>query len=147
MSVKILITDGNTRSALAATRSLGKRGLHVVVGGDTKRTLAGASRFCRETITYPSPDQDPEGFIAAIRSECLTRGISVIFPMTEISTSTVLRRRDRLSEFRLPFADFATFEALSDKWNLLKLAQRLSVSIPETHFVEGAGAVDDVLPR
>jgi predicted ATP-grasp superfamily ATP-dependent carboligase len=144
---KILITDGNTRSALAATRSLGKRGLHVVVGGDTKRTLAGASRFCRETITYPSPDQDPEGFIAAIRSECLARSISVIFPMTEISTSTVLRRRERLSEFRLPFADFAAFEALSDKWNLLKLAQRLNVAIPETHFVEGAGAVDDVLPR
>ena len=92
---KILITDGNTRSALAATRSLGKRGLHVVVGGDTKRTLSGASRFCRGTITYPSPDQDPEGFIAAIRSECLARSISVIFPMTEISTSTVLRRRER----------------------------------------------------
>jgi predicted ATP-grasp superfamily ATP-dependent carboligase len=67
--------------------------------------------------------------------------------MTEISTSTVLRRRERLSEFRLPFADFAAFEALSDKWNLLKLAQRLNVAIPETHFVEGAGAVDDVLPR
>jgi predicted ATP-grasp superfamily ATP-dependent carboligase len=147
MTDKILITDGNTRSALAATRSLGRRGLHVVVGGDTKWTLAGASRFCRETITYPSPDQDPEGFIAAIRSECLDRGISVIFPMTEISTSTVLRRRDRLSEFQLPFADFAAFEALSDKWNLLKLARRLNLSIPETHFVEDATALEDILPR
>lgn len=147
MTDKILILDGNTRSALAATRSLGQRGVHVVVGGDTKWTLAGSSRFCRETINYPSPARDPAGFVDAIRSACDQRGISVIFPMTELSTSTVLRRRDQLSNFRLPFVDSVAFEALSDKWNLLKLAQRLSVPIPETHFIKDPAALEEILPQ
>jgi predicted ATP-grasp superfamily ATP-dependent carboligase len=147
MREKVLILDGNTRSALAATRSLGRRGLHVVVGGELKWTLAGTSHYCKETITYPSPGEDPETFISAIRSECLQRGISVIFPMTELSTSTVLKHRDRFDRFKLPFVEFAAFDTLSDKWKLLKLAKQLNVSIPETHFVSDVSALEDIAPR
>jgi predicted ATP-grasp superfamily ATP-dependent carboligase len=146
MSAKVLITDGNTRSALAATRSLGKRGLHVVVGGETKRTLAGSSHYCSETITYAPPSENPQDFISSLKSECAQRGISVIFPMIEISTSTVLRHRDQLEQFKLPFAKFDAFEAVSNKWNLLELAKRLNVCIPETHFVRDIRALDDILP-
>jgi predicted ATP-grasp superfamily ATP-dependent carboligase len=146
VSAKVLITDGNTRSALAATRSLGKRGLHVVVGGETKRTLAGSSHYCSETITYAPPSENPGAFILSLKSECSQRGISVIFPMTEISTSTVLRHRDQLEQFKLPFAKFDAFEAVSNKWNLLELAKRLNVCIPETHFVRDICALDDILP-
>jgi predicted ATP-grasp superfamily ATP-dependent carboligase len=147
MTNKILIADGNTRSALAATRSLGKRGLHVVVGSDSYWSLAGASRYCRESFTYPSPGRDPDGFISAIQSECADRGISVIFPMTEVSTSTVLRCRSQFSGVRIPFVDFAVFEALSDKWKLLELARRLGVSIPKTHFIKDLSALDDFIPQ
>lgn len=144
---RILITDGNTRSALAATRSLGKRGLHVIVGGDTKRTLAGASRYCSETLTYPSPSKDLDAFLAFLKSDARRRGISVLFPMTELTTTAVLQHRDRLHQFRLPFADFAAFDAVSNKWNLLELAQRLSVSIPQTHFVKNGNDLDALIPR
>ena len=130
MREKVLITDGNTRGALAATRSLGRRGLHVVVAGDSKRTLAGISQYCNETFVYPSPGENPETFISTIKSECIQRGISVIFPMTELSTSTVLRRRAQLDQFKLPFSEFAAFEALSDKWKLLELAKRLNIRVP-----------------
>ncbi len=147
MREKILITDGNTRGALAATRSLGKRGVHVVVGGDSKRTLAGTSHYCGETFVYPSPGEHPDAFVSKIKSECLKRGISVIFPMTEISTATVLKRRDQLDQFKLPFVDFASFDALSNKWNLLELAKRLNISIPDTHFVKDVSALDDIVPR
>lgn len=147
MSAKVLITDGNTRGALAATRSLGRRGIHVVVAGDSKRTLAGTSQYCAETFVYPSPGENLEAFISTIKSECIQRGISVIFPMTELTTSTVLRHRDQLEQFKLPFAEFAAFDALSDKWKLLELAQRLNVSIPETHFIKDASALDDIVPR
>ena len=147
MKAKVLITDGNTRGALAATRSLGRRGVCVVVAGESKRTLAGTSQYCGETFVYPSPGENPEGFISTIKSECMQRGISVIFPMTEISTSTVLRHRAQLDQFKLPFSEFAAFEALSDKWKLLELAQQLNVSIPETHFVIDAAALDEIVPR
>lgn len=37
-STGVVILDGTTRSALAATRSLGRKGVPVVVGGETSRT-------------------------------------------------------------------------------------------------------------
>ena len=117
-----------------------------MVGGETKRTLAGSSHYCSETITYAPPSENPQDFISSLKSECAQRGISVIFPMTEISTSTVLRHRDQLEHFKLPFAKFDAFEAVSNKWNLLELAKRLNVSIPETHFVRDICALDDILP-
>lgn len=143
----ILITDGNTRSALAATRSLGKRGVRVVVGGDTRRTLAGASRYCRESIKYASPSKDPDAFIASVESECLRRGISMILPMTELTTSVISQHRDRLSRFNLPFAGIAAFDAVSNKWNLLELAQRLNISIPQTHFIKDGSDLDAIIPQ
>ncbi len=147
MKDKVLILDGNTRSALAATRSLGRRGVHVVVGGDSKLTLAGSSQYCRETFSYPAPGENPEGFISAIRTECAQRGVSVIFPMTEISTVTVLKHREQLDGLNVPFVEFSTFDALSNKWKLLELAQQLNVSMPETHFVKDAGALDVIISQ
>jgi predicted ATP-grasp superfamily ATP-dependent carboligase len=147
MKEKVLILDGNARSALAATRSLGSRGLHVVVGGDSRRTLAGSSQYCREAFTYPAPGENPDGFLSTLKSECARRGVSVILPMTEISTLTVLKRREQLDGLQLPFVDFSTFDALSDKWKLLQLAKQLNVSIPETHFVNDLGALDGIVPQ
>ena len=131
----VLILDANTRCALAATRSLGKKGVRVVVAGETKRTLSGASKYCSEGFVYPSPAGDLEGFLATIKAESSRRGIEVIFPMTEISVSTVLRHQEQFEPLKLPFGDLKTFDSLTDKWRLLKLAQRLHISIPKTHFV------------
>ncbi|HLJ17743.1 MAG TPA: ATP-grasp domain-containing protein [Bryobacteraceae bacterium] len=147
MTQKVLILDGNARSALAATRSLGSRGLHVVVGGDSRRTLAGSSQYCREAFTYPPPGENPDGFLSTLKFECARRGVSVIFPMTEISTLTALKSREQLDGLQLPFVDFSTFDALSDKWKLLELAKQLNVSIPETHFVNDPGELDGILPQ
>ena len=144
---RILLLDGNTRSALAATRSLGKRGLHVVVGDHMKRTLAGVSKYCSETFTYPAPDKDPQGFVAAIKAECSQRRVSVVFPMTGISTATVLKHRDQLEHLSLPFAEYDVLEALTNKWKLFELARQLNVSIPRTFFVGNVRSLDDICPR
>lgn len=141
----VLILDGNTRSALASTRSLGKKGVHVVVAGETKRTLSGASKYCNESFTYPSPASDLEAFLVTVKRECSRRGIGMILPMTEISTQIVLTHRKEFESLRVPFAEFGTHDALTDKWKLLKLAQKLSLSIPKTHFVEETSALRDVL--
>ncbi len=41
---RVLILDADQRSALAATRSLGRRGLVVVAADETTRALAGAQK-------------------------------------------------------------------------------------------------------
>lgn len=143
---KVLILDGNARSALAATRSLGRRGVPVVVADETKKTLSGASKFCRESFTYPSPTANLREFLSAVKSESLRRGIRVIFPMTEVSMAAVLEHQEELESFALPFVDFYKFDAVTNKWNLLQLAQQLKITIPQTHYIGDARSLERVYP-
>src|ERR1041384_6628474 len=143
---KILILDGNTRSALAATRSLGRRDVPVVVADETKRTLSGASRFCSESFTYPSPTANLRAFLSTVEAECSQRGIRVIFPMAEISTATLLKHREEFKNVDVPFVEFPAFDAVTDKWNLLRLAQRLSITIPQTQYIRDALSLQRAYP-
>lgn len=143
-SEKALILDGNTRSALAATRSLGKKGVRVVVAEETKHSLAGVSKYCCETFTYPSITCHAEAFIDTVRAECRARGIKIILPMAELSTATVISSRGSLEPCKVPFARFSAFENLTDKIKLIQLAQRLNVRAPKTHFITDIGSLDRV---
>lgn len=141
---RILILDGNTTSALAATRSLGRKGVPVVVADESKRTLSGASRYCSESFTYPSPKKNLRAFLSTVKAECSQRGIRVIFPTTEVSTATVLKHREEFEEFELPFVEVSAFDSITDKWNLLGLARRLNITIPQTHYIADARALERV---
>ena len=51
----VFVTDGDERPALAITRSLGRRGVSVLVGEERPVSLASSSRYCVRHVTYPSP--------------------------------------------------------------------------------------------
>lgn len=131
--MKVVILDGNQRSALAATRSLGAKGIEVAVGEEFIPCLSSRSRFCRESFVYPSPGEHPHGFIKAI-NDCAGRcGGAVLFPMTDVSLSEVLKRRNDLREdIHLPFADYQRYMALSDKARLFRTANALGIPMPPT---------------
>ena len=145
---KVLILDANQRSALAATRSLGRRGVQVVVADEFEKTLSGASRHCSENFVYPSPFRNPEGFIQAMQKEALQREIGVIFPMTEVTTHLILKCRDAFPGIQIPFVSLEAFEALSDKGRLDRMARQLKIPVPQTYPVsgtEGLNAAMDAL--
>ncbi len=132
----VLILDANHRSALAATRSLGRRGVPVVTADETRRTLAGASRYCRGSFVYPSPYRAPAQFLEVLRLESTALGIGVILPMTEVTTHLLVRHRGDLSGLCVPFGTFEALEALTDKRSVYVLAKQLDIPVPETRFVE-----------
>ena len=134
----VLILDGNQRSALAATRALGRQGVSIVVGGDTGTTLAGASKYCDASFRYPSPYEHADAFVSTIKAEAARRGIEIVFPMTEISTVNLLRARAQLSELRIVAGELDSYEALSDKWRLYEMTRELGVPSPETYLVGSA---------
>src|SRR4029077_8312291 len=94
----------------------------------------------------PSPTTNLRGFLSTVKAECSQRGIRVIFPMTEISMATVLKHEEEFREFEVPFAEFSAFDALTDKWNLMRLAQRLNITIPQTHYIADARSLQRVYP-
>lgn len=136
MMHKVLILDANQRSALAAIRSLGKKAVPTIVADVTKETLAGASKYCAESMIYPSPYTNPEDFIDTLRDMAAKKSIGVIFPMTEISTYLLLKCRSLFEGINIPLASFESFEQLNNKWKLFELAQQLGIHAPKTYFVK-----------
>ncbi len=133
---RLLVTDGNERSALAVTRGLGQEGIAVIVGAETERSLAGASRYCVETWRYPSPKEEPAQFISKIKEAISHFGLSGVVAVSDATTQLLAESRDEFPLSIRPFIpSFETYNVVSDKFALMQLAQRLDVPIPKTMFV------------
>lgn len=143
---RILILDANQRSALAATRSLGVKGLTVITADSTHSTLAGASRFAAGHALYPSPHTDPQAFIAALVALVEHHRIDVLLPMTDVSTALVLQHRAHLPHVRIPFPDLEGYDLLTDKLRLSALARELGIRSPVTLKVPLPGDPDSQDP-
>lgn len=129
--MRILVTDGNSRAALAITRSLGRAGHEVRVGSHTATSLAGASRHCAARICYPDPDRYGEAFVSFLSDYVAHEAVDVLLPVTDITTLTIGADRARLrAHCVLPFPDVETVRMVADKAAMMGLATRLGVDIP-----------------
>jgi len=141
---KILILDANHRAALAATRSLGSKKIHVVVADEIPRTLSASSKYCQESFVYTSPYACTEEFIENIRQESMNRGIATILPISDMTTHLLLKNRDKLLGINIPYVDFEKYEALTDKMALCQLANKLKINIPKTYFINASDDLNNL---
>lgn len=144
MNGRVLVLDGRQRSALAVTRSLGKRRIRVVVADSIKSNLSSNSRFCESNFAYPSVMEHPDEFIPSVAREIERKRISVVFPMSDLTTHLVLRNREFLPPVVIPFAGFESYEALTNKVSLFRLAQELKIPFPHSHLIENRSYVESV---
>jgi len=126
----VLILDANTRSALAVTRSLGKRGVRVFTADESVSSLAGSSRFSCRYFQYPSARIEQDKFISAISEFCLEHQIDILIPVTELTSGSLLIHRHLFEKTLLPFADLETVNTLADKCKLVELAKNLDIPVP-----------------
>ncbi|HET7550834.1 MAG TPA: ATP-grasp domain-containing protein [Gemmatimonadaceae bacterium] len=135
-SRRILVTDGEQRSALALVRSLGRAGHSVFVCSASGRSLAGASRYSREEARVADPLRGGEGFAADVLELVDRWKIDVLIPVSEGALLALLPARARMGDVALPFPDEATFRRICDKAELLSVAPRVGIAIPEQVRVE-----------
>src|SRR5437879_4388423 len=122
--MRILITDGNERAALAAARSLTRAGHAVCVATPRRVSLAGVSRGVRPRLVAPDPLTDPAGYAAEVGRIAEQEGTGVLLPMTDPSLEAVLQHREALpARVALPFPGLGTYRAASDKAHILTLAR------------------------
>lgn len=127
---RVLVTDGEQRSALALVRSLGREGHAVYVCSAGGRSLAGASRYCRAEARVADPLKGAEAFESDVRALIDRWEIDVLVPVSEAALLALLPARERLANVLLPFPDEATFRRISDKAELLAVAPRAGIAIP-----------------
>ena len=141
----VLITDGLWRKTLAAVRSLGRRGIRVVVGERTRLAPALWSRYAARRVVYPSARYRTEQFIARLCAVVERERVGVVLPMEEETLLRVLRRREALgNHVAIPVADPETIERLRDKAQLFQLADSLGVAMPKTYYPESRADVERI---
>lgn len=130
-----IVLDGEQRSALAVTRSLGRKGVRVIVGAEKDPSLSSCSRYCTRSFLYPSPYHDPVGFIQALRDSIKETSNSILFPITDVTLTEILLNRKELPEnMVIPFEDFDKYIQVTDKIKLFQLGRDLKVPIPTSYI-------------
>ena len=141
----ILVTDGNQRSTLALVRALGRAGVTVTVGECRPSSLAGNSRYCANTVCYPSPLEGEERFLAFLREILERRQHRVLLPMTDVTLQAVARARGTLTPLvEVPLPEWKQVTILQDKRQTLLLARQAGLSYPQTFLLHDNERVEDV---
>jgi predicted ATP-grasp superfamily ATP-dependent carboligase len=132
--MRALVLDGNENQAVASTRSLARAGHRVLVGAESAWSKAGWSRLADRSFVYPSPQHDPEGFVAALAAEASREAGTLILPMTERSMLPISERRDVLlgAGARLVLPKHEAVLRAFDKRETTTLARSLGITVPRT---------------
>lgn len=145
--MRVLITDADERSALAAARSLARAGHEVHAAGARAWSLAGTSRSARAWRVSLDPLADGAGFAAAVGDLARRLRAHVVLPVTDASVEALLTHRAALpTGVILPFPDLGTYRAASDKARVARLAAQCGFAIPETRVIRVQGEWEDALP-
>ncbi len=132
----VLVTDGENRSSLAVTRSLGRYGCKIIVTGHHKKNIASSSRYCVARYAVPSPLHDGLSYLAAMLDVLSDQKVDVLFPMTEPSVLLLAEYRDKLPEGTiLACPALEKIRTVFDKFAIFRLAQEHGVAIPQTLFI------------
>ncbi|MBT1071827.1 carboxylate--amine ligase [Pelotalea chapellei] len=136
--MNVLVTDGENRSALAVTRSLGRNGCTVMVTESVAGSIAACSRYCSYAYQVPNPMEDCDGYVSAIAALVIRENVDVVIPMTEQSVYCLNRNRELLGKnVILACASSDHMDAVSNKFKLFQLASNIGISIPQTLFIDG----------
>jgi predicted ATP-grasp superfamily ATP-dependent carboligase len=149
VSRRVLVTDGEQRAALAATRSLGTAGHPVFTCSHRAPSISGASRFSRGEARTPDPLADPDGFVAAVAGLVARWRIDALLPVTEAALLALLPRQGELGGVLLPFPEAERFRAVSDKRAVLEAAAGVGIAVPWQWTLEdpgGAARIPAALP-
>jgi predicted ATP-grasp superfamily ATP-dependent carboligase len=135
--MKVFVTDGAQNHALAVARSLGKRGIDVVVGESSALSKAGFSRFCKERRIYPAPTRSVSAFVASLLEEVQKERYDFLLPMTEGALLPISAHREKfLPHVRLPLPSHDSIMKVFNKAETLALANKLGVPAPKSWIVE-----------
>lgn len=130
--VRVLVLDGQQRSALAVVRSLGRNGVQVFVADTQVPSLAGVSRYAHSQLQYPNPQSSPSNFVTWVHETVRELNIDHVFPASDITTMLLAADRNWECRNRVLCAPADAYERVTDKHRLLETARRSGVLAPSS---------------
>ncbi len=133
-----IITYGRGWQSLAATRSLGQRGIRVITGDEIALTPASFSKYSKADFRYPSPTHEPEKFLDRLEEVILKHKPEdpstpyVLMPIHK-ETYLIAEHRERFEpHITIPVSTIEAILKVHNKGTLAAFAQELDLPIPKT---------------
>ncbi len=133
----ILVLDGETRSALAVVRSLGKAGYYCVVSSEKENSIASSSKFAAATILNPPKSMGLQTYQNWLEDTISTSDFDYLLPTTEFSLKAIYPNEILLKKLlALPFPEKESLDLSLDKYALTHLAHEVGIKVPKTLLLE-----------
>ena len=114
--MKVLVTDGNDKHALAAVRSLGRKGICVHVGATARFALSFLSRYCRCKVVYPDPVTREKEFVQFLTRYVELEKIDVLLPIGYDANIVVSKYKESISQYvHVAISDYDQMVTAADK--------------------------------
>jgi predicted ATP-grasp superfamily ATP-dependent carboligase len=145
--VKVLVTDGANRVALAVVRALGRAGAEVAVVEQERFALktpaSFRSRFVSRHDVIPTLGDGGE-FLAALAERAV--GYDIVLPVSTNVALACAAHREEIPA-RLPVPPLALLLRANDKSSALAVARKVGVPIPVTYAPEDDEELEGVIAR
>jgi D-aspartate ligase len=128
-----IVVSGSTH-ALGVVRSLGRRGVPVMVISYDRRDVATTSRYVRDVIPAPHPDKDEAQFVKVLLEVADRCPGSLLVPGSDSALGTIACHKTTLEDAGLVVAsdDQEVTETLLNKAKTFALARSAGVPSPAT---------------
>lgn len=132
----VLLTNAQQRKTLAVARSLGMKHVNVLAAEETRWATAMFSRYCKQRLVYPDPDERSEDFYIWLKKTLQEYHCDVLFPMDDNTLEVVIRYQEQLEKLcRLPLPETGSYITASDKALATLAAKKAGLNCPKTIFI------------
>jgi predicted ATP-grasp superfamily ATP-dependent carboligase len=131
----VLVVSTHFRAGPWAYRSLKAAGYRVRGAHRSGFMAGGRSLACPRPLRYPSPTDDHDGFIAAVRAICDRERVDVVLPGAEDTARLLAEHEPDLAGAVVAGPGRAAYAALCDKGRLADAAGRAGIDHPRTVVV------------
>lgn len=135
----VFVTDAQARTSLAVIRSLGKKGLSVTGGEETRFATGVFSKYCSKSVVYPSPQHKKQDFKKYIIDFFERNQYEVLFPVADFSILPIIESEEILSKsvkIALPPSDILYLGY--DKGKTFEIAMKTKTPCPVTFCIRSA---------
>lgn len=139
------MTDAYIRTALAISRSLGRKGVNVGCVCDKRYAHSFFSRYCNYRFLCPDPSKNPSSFVNALLKILRRRKFEVLLPVEQETVLLVSKNKEKLAPYvKVPLVDFDKMIVAANKSLLMRLASKLGIPHPKTYFVNSLDELKEV---
>ena len=142
----VFVTDAQMRSSVAVIRSLGKKGLNVEAGEETRFATGFFSKYCGHRVVYPSPQKNPEDFVDYMLEIVKDNCYDVVFPVTDYTVLPMVKYKHEFSKHTIvPLPDHEILTNAVDKASTLKIAMENNIPCPKTYFMDSVDELEEIM--